>query len=87
MIETKYKIKALFYARYVDDICAILNNNTEAETFLKHINSIHKNMKFTQEPEKNNRLVFLDTEIQKHDDKVCTNQVALKIFNHRKIPT
>ena len=56
----------------MDDICAVLNNKNEAKTFFKHINSIHKNITFTQEPEKNKKLVIFDTETQKHDDKVCT---------------
>ena len=72
MIETKYTIIQLFYLRYMDDICAVFNNKNEATTFFKHINSIHKNIKFTQEAEKNKKLVFLHTEIQKHDDTMCT---------------
>ena len=38
-----------FYSRYIDDICAIFTNTDNIECFLKFINELHANIKFTIE--------------------------------------
>lgn len=72
MVEKQYKIKPLMYARYVDDVLAVFNDEIEAENFFQHINTIHKNIKFTQEKENGGKLVFLDIEIIKSSDGILT---------------
>jgi len=63
MVELKYTIKPLFYARYVDDIFAIFHNKEESDTFFEHIQNIHKNIQFTREDEQDGKLTFLDVEV------------------------
>ena len=70
MVETKYTIQPLFYTRYVDDVLAVFNHERDSDEFFKHINSIHRNIKFTREDEKDNRLTFLDVEIMKTDQNI-----------------
>ena len=41
--------KPNFYKRYVDDIFASFDNETNAEEFFCYINSMHPNIKFTKE--------------------------------------
>ena len=72
MVESKYLFKPLFYTRYVDDVFAAFNNMEEAEIFHQHICTIDPNIKFTCEDEKDGELVFLDTCIFKHLDKLET---------------
>ncbi|CAF1294685.1 unnamed protein product [Didymodactylos carnosus] len=49
------------WIRYVDDILIILNGCTDdVLVLLNNINSIHPNIKFTVELEKDNKLAFLD---------------------------
>ena len=52
------------YLRYIDDIYAVFNNPTLSEHFLKTLNTLHKNIKFTLEKATNaNTLNFLDVQI------------------------
>ena len=53
----------LHYYRYVDDTFCVFNNKDNAEKFLDFINTIHPNIKFTIEYEKDVSLAFLDTEV------------------------
>jgi hypothetical protein len=43
----------------VDDTFALVNGK-KAEELLKLMNSFHKNIRFTFEPEKNKKIAFLD---------------------------
>lgn len=61
-----FEHKPTCWLRYVDDIFVIWPHGLETlETFLKHLNNIHSNMKFTMETETNNSLSFLDVLITK----------------------
>ena len=52
------------YIRYVDDIFAVFDKNTPFQPFLDHLNSQHKNIKFTVEESINHVLPFLNTEMK-----------------------
>ena len=50
----------MVYKRYVHDIFCIFESETEAETFLCHLNNQHPNIKFKSERERNGQLPFMD---------------------------
>jgi hypothetical protein len=52
--------KPQIWIRYVDDIFCIFNKQQNIKDFLIRINKWHRNIKFTSEPEDNERLAFLD---------------------------
>ena len=58
----------VFYKRYVDDILAIFQNDTDATEFLNYLNNQHTNISFTLEKESNKKLAFLDTLLDKNND-------------------
>ena len=49
-----------FYRRYVDDIFAVFDNKSDADSFFHYLNLQHPNIKFTQEAEVSQCLSFLD---------------------------
>ncbi len=65
-------IKPSYYTRYVDDIFAVFNNSNDASLFLTYLNTKHPNIKFTYEPENNNKLSFLDVCIDKSEQNIIT---------------
>lgn len=56
----------VFYGRYIDDVIAIFDDEIKCESFLKILNSQHKNLKFTIE-KATNTLNFLDVEVKLTD--------------------
>ena len=60
-----------FYRRYVDDIFAVFENEKDRDVFYNHLNSAHKNLRFTMEnvDTASKSLPFLDTKISinQHD--------------------
>ena len=65
-----------FYRRYVDDVFAAFDNANEATKFRDYLNSKHPNIQFTDEPEVNNVLSFLDVTI--HNENSVTTSVYRK---------
>jgi hypothetical protein len=66
-MERLKQLGVVFWIRYVDDIFVILKSSTNAMEVEKFLNSIHQNIKFTTENEKNRKLPFLDVlVINKH---------------------
>ena len=53
------KDNATIYERYMDDIFSSIQKHKDEEK-LEEINKLHKNLQFTKENEKNNKLVILD---------------------------
>jgi len=72
MIEKQFNNTPIFYKRYVDDVFAIFRTKDEAEAFLQHINSFHSNIQFTIEHSVENKLTFLDLDIQYKNDVIYT---------------
>ena len=69
--QNKFLKNIVHYSRYVDDTFLIFNGtNRQINNFLNYINSIHKNIKFTVEFEKDNSLNFLDLKIIKENNKL-----------------
>ena len=59
-IEQATNVKPIFYKRYVDDIFAVFESESDADAFYSYLNTRHENIKFTFEKEKDNKLPFLD---------------------------
>jgi len=72
MVESQYNTRPLFYKRYVDDIFAIFDSPEDAENFHQYINTLHTNIKFTKEDQLNDKLIFLDVEIEKNGNRFNT---------------
>ena len=49
----------------MDDIFCLFDNQEDAQNFLLYLNKQHPNIKFTEDPEKNGSLPFLDVNIGK----------------------
>ena len=64
--------KRVYDRRYVDEIFALLRSPDHLEKFTNYLNSKHKNIKFTYDPESNNSLPFLDILIWRSDIN-CNN--------------
>ena len=73
MVEQKLSIMPNFHKRYVDDIFIITNNKAEADNFLERANSLHENIKFTIEHEKDNKLAFFDTVVERFNNTIETS--------------
>ena len=65
--------KPTLYRRYVDDTFALFQSKSHAEAFFKYINTIHPNIKFTLEHEKDNKLPFLDVEVNRTQNGFSTS--------------
>ena len=72
IIESKLTTQPLAYKRYVDDIFAIFASKEEADDFFEKLNSPHSELKFTQENETNESLIFLDVNVIKVNGKIET---------------
>ena len=66
-----------FWKRYVDDTCCALPE-TDLPRFLAHLNSIEPTIQFTCEPEKDDRLPFLDVQLHHHLDGSISTSVYRK---------
>ena len=68
-IENKIKLfdgnQPLVYKRYVDDIFLVFKNQADVLPFLNFMNSLHSNVTFTVENEKNGVLPFLDLLVER----------------------
>ncbi|XP_057308273.1 uncharacterized protein LOC130646150 [Hydractinia symbiolongicarpus] len=62
-----------YYRRYVDDIFALFNDESEALAFFEYLNQRHPNIKFTLEKQVDGKLPFLDILIENTSDKFYTS--------------
>ena len=53
---------------HADDVFAIIKRDS-IQSFYKHISFVHAGFKFTTEIEKEYKLAFLDTDVQRHASK------------------
>ena len=58
----------LLYKRYVDDVFAIFYRKDQCYDFLQRLNMLHTSIQFTCEEEINNKIAFLDVQIEKDLD-------------------
>ena len=68
------------WLRYVDDVFAALDNREEAMAILAFLNKQHPNIRFTIEHEKDNKLPFLDTCVERRRNKYSTRIYRKKTF-------
>lgn len=84
---TTYKENIICWYRYVDDIfCIWDNSNKNLDKFEKHINSIHKNIKFTTETETNNKINYLNLTIHRTNNKLQFSIYRKESSKHILIP-
>nr|XP_060622650.1 uncharacterized protein LOC132769734 [Anolis sagrei ordinatus] len=77
-LETATK-KPTIWFRYVDDTFTIWSHGEEElNRFLEHLNSIHPNIQFTMEKEKEGRLPFLDVLVIRKPDQQLGHTVYRK---------
>jgi hypothetical protein len=87
IIKTLTKHNILDYHRYVDDILIIYNEDyTDIEDTLKEFNSIHPNIQYTIEKERNNKLNYLDITIDNTPNtptfSICRKPTTTDIIIH-----
>ena len=58
----------ILYKRYLDDIFIIANSQRQVDNMLSNFNSLHQNITFTCELERNNQMPFLDVLIIRKPD-------------------
>ena len=66
------------YNRYVDDTFLIFNCKDDSIKFFDYMNTQHKNIKFTVEPEHNDSLSFLDVLIKRLTDGSISTSIYRK---------
>ena len=72
-------LKPTCWFRYVDDTFVIWPHGREQlDTFLSHLNSLHKMIRFTMEIEENNFLAFLDVKVMRYRDGTLGHSVYRK---------
>ena len=57
----------------MDDIFAMFKKRDHVKKFLRYIDSRHRNIKFTCEEEKNNKISFLDISISRNNNALETS--------------
>ena len=73
-----YEKQPLIWIRFIDDIFYIWpHGQFELDKFIKHLNSIHKTIKFTSESSLTN-VNFLDTVVHLNDDNTLTTSLYVK---------
>jgi len=82
-IQNEAPFRPLFWYRYVDD-CITSLEATKHEEFLEYLNSINTNIQFTLELQQENKIPFLDIELQIKDDRKLSFSVYRKPTNSGK---
>ena len=71
--------------RYVDDTYTIFKTESECDTFLKHLNSLHPALQFTFEKEENDSLQFLEVLVEKPNTGFLTSAYRKPTFTGQYI--
>ena len=66
-------LKPSVWLRYVDDTFVLWEHQEDVAAFLEHINSLRPSIQFTMEREKNNKLPFLDVEVERASGRFTTS--------------
>ena len=79
-LEQATNVKPIFYKRYVDDIFAVFESDSDADAFYSYLNTRHENVKFTFEKAKDNKLPFLDILINNNEFDFQTSAFHKKTY-------
>ena len=76
-------IKPIVYRRYVDDVFILCRDKEHHMKFLNYMNTMHRNITFTDEVEENDTLSFLDISLKRINDtdKFVTNVYRKQTFS------
>ena len=77
--------KPLMYHRYVDDTFLIFRDETQSNSFLDKLNSLHPSLLFSQEKECNQSFPFLDVLVEKNASHFLTSVYRKPTFTGRYI--
>ena len=80
-IEQATNVKPIFYKRYVDDIFAVFESESDANAFHSYLNTKHKSIKLTFENERDNKLPFLDILINNNESDLQTSIFHKKTYS------
>ena len=79
-MEQATNVKPIFYKRYMDDIFAVFQSESDADACCNYLNTRHENIKFTFEKEKDNKLPFLDILINNNGSDLQTSVFNKKTY-------
>ena len=77
-IEQEINVKPIFYKRYVNDIFAVFESESDTDGFYSYLNTRNENIKFTFEKEKDNKLPFLDILINNNESDLQNFGISQK---------
>ena len=78
--------KPILWIRYVDDVFAIWPHGDQAlDAFLTHLNSQHPAIQFTMEKEKDQKIAFLDVQVERKGDSTTTSIFRKKTHTNQYI--
>ena len=72
--------RPVFYRRYIDDTFILFKHASNAQEFLRYLNSKHPSIIFTMEGEQNDKLSFLDCSISKNSNKFHSSVYRKETF-------
>ena len=73
-------MKPIFYKRYVDDVIAVFESQSDVDAFYNFSKARHENIKFTFAKKKNNKLPFLDILINNNESDLQTSVIHKKTY-------
>ena len=79
-MEQATNVKPMFYKRFVDDIFAVIESESDANVFYSYLNTRHQNIKFSFENKKNNKLAFSDILINNTEFDLKTSVFHKKTY-------
>ena len=79
-MEQATNVKPMFYKRFVDDIFAVIESESDANVFYSYLNTRHQNMKFSFDNKKNNKLAFSDILINNNEFDLKTSVFHKKTY-------
>ena len=73
-------MKPIFYKKYVNDIFAVFESESNTDSFYSYLNTRHGTIKFTFEREKDKKLSFLDILINNNESDLRTSVFHKKAY-------
>ena len=81
MFRNPVEFQPTYYKRYVDDTFVMFRSPDDRGRFLEFINSLHSNIKFTMETEREGKLAFLDVYVMRKDGNLITDVFRKSTFS------